>query len=85
MRQFCLFLHRRRVEGASRFADALFVIVTGGAISLTIETIQVWLPNRVSSMTDLLGNTAGTLLGVLVALAIRPKVTTAETVAKSVE
>lgn len=82
---FCLFLHRRRVEGASRFADALFVIVAGGAISLTIETIQVWLPNRVSSMTDLLGNTAGTLLGVLVALAIRPKVTTAETVAKSVE
>ena len=80
---FCFFLHRRRPGTAPWFTDALFVVVAGAAISLTIETIQVWLPNRVSSMTDLLGNTAGTLLGVLFALMIRPKVTTAESVSKS--
>lgn len=79
---FCFFLYRRR-PGAPWFTEALFVVVAGAAISLTIETIQVWLPNRVSSLTDLLGNTAGTLLGVLFALMIRPKATTAESGSKS--
>lgn len=74
----CLFLHRRRTASAPRFADALFVVVAGGVISLTIETIQVWLPTRASSLTDLLANTVGTLLGVLLALALRLKFTSAE-------
>ena len=80
---FCFFLHRRWHGSAPKFADALFVIVAGAAISLSIETIQVWLPNRVSSMTDLLCNTAGTLFGVLLARAIRRRTTTAETISKT--
>src|SRR5207344_3322885 len=71
---FCFFLHRRRPGAAPWFANALLVVITGAMISLTIETIQVWLPNRISSMNDLLGNTAGTLLGVILALMIRPNV-----------
>lgn len=75
---FCFFLHRRSLGTTAWLTDALFVLVAGFLISLTIETIQVWLPNRVSSMTDLLGNTAGTLLGVLLALGIQGAVLTAE-------
>jgi len=40
------------------------VVLAGFLISLTIEIIQVWLPTRYSSATDLFCNTAGTLFGV---------------------
>jgi VanZ like family/Concanavalin A-like lectin/glucanases superfamily len=73
----CLFRFRRLRGTASKTADALIVVGAGFAISLTIETVQVWLPNRVSSMNDLLCNTAGTLLGVLLALAVRRSAATA--------
>ena len=79
---FCFFLYRKPARSARWFTDALHVVVAGVAISLTIETIQVYLPNRASSMTDLLCNTAGTFLGVLFAQAIRPKVATPESVAQ---
>jgi VanZ family protein len=75
---FCFFLHCRLPRPNQWATNALFVVLAGAAVSLTIEVIQAWLPNRVSSMTDLLSNTAGTLLGVVLALAIRPKVTNAE-------
>jgi VanZ family protein len=55
-------------------AHALLVILFGATISLSIEVIQAWLPNRVSSMTDFLTNATGTLLGVILALAIRSRI-----------
>lgn len=74
----CFFLYRHSLRPRQWAANALLVVLTGATVSLTIEIIQAWLPNRVSSTTDLLTNTAGTLLGVVLALAIRPKVAQAE-------
>jgi VanZ family protein len=75
---FCFFLHRRFVRPNQLAANFLFVVLVGALVSLTIEIIQAWLPNRVSSTTDLLTNAAGTLLGAVLALAIRPKITPAK-------
>lgn len=80
---FCFFLYRQPPGSARWFTDALHVVVVGVAISLTIETIQIWLPSRASSMTDLLCNAAGTLFGVLLAMANRTKVAPAESDSKS--
>ena len=43
----------------------LTAVLCGFAISLAIETAQVLLPSRVSSQTDVVCNTLGTLLGAL--------------------
>jgi hypothetical protein len=48
--------------------NAVFVASSGAALSLTIELVQVWLPHRSSSISDLVWNTFGTILGVLLAM-----------------
>lgn len=70
---FCFFLHRHLLVRKNRAANILFVVLAGAAVSLTIEIVQAWLPNRVSSVMDLLTNTTGTLLGVALALTIQRK------------
>jgi len=43
---------------------ALLALLAGSALTLTIETVQVWLPTRVSSGTDVIMNILGTALGI---------------------
>ncbi len=71
---FCFFLHRHALGPRRLLTNALLVVLAGVAVSLTIEVIQAWLPNRTSSMNDLLTDTAGMLFGVALALSIRSKV-----------
>ena len=40
---------------------------TGAALSLGMETMQVFIPGRVAELTDLLTNTAGSLVGAILA------------------
>ena len=57
---FCAYFSvKRRI-----LRPALTSILLGGAISLTIEILQSYLPMRDSGMTDVITNTLGTALGV---------------------
>ncbi|MBP7736590.1 MAG: VanZ family protein [Spirochaetes bacterium] len=56
-----------RVCGVKRKSFVyITAIFTGFSISLAIELIQVYMPFRSSSLTDLVCNTLGTILGVVV-------------------
>ena len=41
--------------------------LVGGLLSLTVETLQYYIPRRDSSFTDVISNTTGALLGALIA------------------
>jgi len=47
------------------FLCVLFTIVSGFTLSLLIEYSQSWMPERSSSLRDLILNTSGTFLGIL--------------------
>jgi len=48
---------------APRPIRLFFVIFTGAAFSFCIESVQIYLPGRVTSIYDIATNTAGSLLG----------------------
>ncbi|MEO8152888.1 MAG: VanZ family protein [Rhizobacter sp.] len=58
-------------SGRSARAAALTAVLAGAALSLGMESLQNWLPQRVPSSLDWVLNAAGTVLGVLTAVAVR--------------
>jgi VanZ like family/Concanavalin A-like lectin/glucanases superfamily len=58
-----LFYALARARGSG--LPALTTIMLGAAVSLTIEVLQAYLPTRDSGMTDIITNTLGTGVGVL--------------------
>lgn len=64
---FCVFRFRRMTVKEHPLKSVLFAVAVGAVVSLSIELIQVWLPGRSSSSTDLLCNIVGTLIGALLA------------------
>jgi hypothetical protein len=61
-----LYFLRKRKSNA-----AILTVFLGFATSLTIEIIQAYIPQRFSGMTDIITNTSGTALGVLL---LQPRV-----------
>lgn len=55
-----------REAGASRFAAIARAFAFGALFSLAMETCQLFIPGRVTSIYDLYTNAAGTLIGALV-------------------
>jgi hypothetical protein len=60
----CLYV---RGGGAGWVASWLFAVLAGALLSALIEGVQIWLPARVSSATDLVLNSVGSALGATMA------------------
>ncbi len=57
----------------SRFRAVGAAVTVGFLVSLIIETLQVWLPSRNSSASDLLLNTLGTYVGIVTGMWTSPR------------
>lgn len=62
---FFFFSYLYKAKNLSRHHIYLITIFLGGGISLTIELLQVYMPTRTYSLTDLICNVLGTVLGVI--------------------
>ena len=62
---FFFYAFLNNIKKASRARNYLIAIFLGGGISLAIELLQVYLPTRSSSLTDLICNILGTCIGVI--------------------
>ncbi len=67
---FCFYTYFFFVRQAKR--AALATVTLGFTVSVTIEVLQAFLPTRDSGITDIVTNTCGTWIGVLVYKAVRP-------------
>lgn len=67
---FFYFLYRTQLRPGRRFQSALLTVTVSGIISLAIELIQVYLPTRSSSLTDLICNVSGSIVGVIIAFLV---------------
>ncbi len=63
---FFFYAFLNNVKQISRCRAYIITILLGGGISLAIELFQVYLPTRSSSLTDLISNILGTILGVII-------------------
>jgi VanZ family protein len=63
------FFYRSRVRPGRTFLNIVLTVAVSGITSLAIELIQVYLPTRSSSLTDVLCNITGGLVGGLFAAA----------------
>lgn len=57
-----------RAAAGRRAANLIFAVFVGFALSLAIETAQVFMPDRFSQFSDLLLNTSGAFAGALAAV-----------------
>jgi hypothetical protein len=55
-----------KITGQRRLLTCFAVIILGLGLSLAIELIQAYLPTRDSSLTDVVMNSIGTILGVVI-------------------
>lgn len=62
---FCL-AYLSRSTHLPRYASFILATVTGAGLSLTIELTQVYFPFRASSLSDLICNSFGTIIGVII-------------------
>lgn len=54
----------RNGDGLPRKSHVFLLAILGGGTSLTIEILQIYLPTRTSSLSDVICNIFGTILGV---------------------
>jgi VanZ family protein len=80
---FIVYRYRRLAKPDGRVWNVVWAVCAGATISLAIELIQVWLPNRTSSATDLFCNTLGTFLGALLASRMQSRTTLAGNTTKT--
>jgi len=56
----------------SRLRAVLAAVVVAGAVSISVEALQLWSPTRTAEVADLLANSAGGMIGGLLATALGP-------------
>jgi VanZ family protein len=62
---FAVFAWLSKNQGKGSHLSTIFAVLAGAGISLSIELLQIYLPTRDSSLTDVLSNILGPCAGIL--------------------